>query len=110
MAFPKLGDLIDEYNEIKGSITYKLDDRRLLDKSVPEIVFCDKTVGKSHFSLVRTPEFEMVFTYKKGNKTHQSRIDLNDFNPSSEARFFLSWGPDHCEICWTTNPGCCCNF
>lgn len=110
MAGPKLADLIDEYNEIKGSVTYKIDDRTLLDKAIPQIVFCDKTVGKSHFSLVRNQDFEMVFTYQNSKKTFSSRVDLNDYNPANEMCFFLSWGPEHCEICWNTTPGCCCNF
>lgn len=110
MPSPKLADLIDEYNEIKGSVTYKVDDKVMLDKTEAQIVFCDKLVGKSHFSLIRNQDFEVVFTYKNGNKNYESRVNLNDYNPSNEACFFLSWGPDHCEICWNTNPGCCCNF
>ncbi|AEF93088.1 hypothetical protein Desca_0184 [Desulfotomaculum nigrificans CO-1-SRB] len=110
MAMPKLADLIDEYNHIKGSITYKLDPKKLFDKTTPEVVFCEKTVGQSYFSLVRNPDFEIVFTYKTGDKTYYSRLDLNSFQPIYDTHLFLSWGPDHCELCWAVTPGCCENF
>lgn len=110
MSAPKLADLIDEYNEIKGAVSYRLKDKGLFDKNVPEIIFCEKSVGNSYFSLVRNQDFEIVFTYKNGKRTHQSRLDLNTFHHVYDAALFLNWGPDYCEVCWDITPGRCENF
>ncbi|WP_333871696.1 hypothetical protein [Desulforamulus putei] len=107
MTTLKMADLIDEYNEIKGSISFRPDYKRLVDKNLDQVVFCDKSVGKSHFSLVRNQDFEIIFTRKFGDKVYQSRLDLNTYQPLYDNRLLLNWGPDYCEIRWDFNPGCC---
>lgn len=110
MSGPKLADLIDEYNEIKGTIRYKLSDKRLFDKTIPQIVLCEKSVGHSHFSLIRNEDFELIFTYQNSKKTYRSTLDLNTYHPIYDTILFLNWGPDYCELYWDVAPGCCENF
>lgn len=107
MSSFNLTDYIDEYNEIKGSLSFKPDYKKLLDRHQEQIVFCDKAVGNSHFSLVRTKEFEIVFTYTHGSKVHQCCLDMNSFSYPQDTTLRLNWGPDFCEVCWDFKPSCC---
>ncbi|CCO07771.1 hypothetical protein [Desulforamulus hydrothermalis] len=107
MANLKMADLIDEYNEIKGVISFRPDYKQLLDKNLAQVIFCDKKIGKSRFTLIRNADFEIVFTRQIGNQIYQSRLDLNSFHPPTGNGLILSWGPDYCEIRWDFNPDCC---
>ena len=40
-----LGDLIDEFNEVKGGVVWETKKRALFDKTISEVVLVDKTVG-----------------------------------------------------------------
>ncbi|AQS57940.1 hypothetical protein [Desulforamulus ferrireducens] len=110
MATIKIADLIDEYNEIKGTLSFKPDYKRLCDKNLETVVLCDKKVGKSHFSLIRNQDFEIIFTHKVGEKIHQSKLDFNTFQPVHDSCLHLYWGPDFCEVRWDYTTGCCDAF
>lgn len=107
MPTPRLADLIDEYNEIKGHIGFRPDYKKLIDRNLERVVFCDKTIGKSHFSLIRNKDFEIIFTHRVGKKTHEARLDLNNFDSIGHMNLLLDWGPDYCELRWDYSNDCC---
>ncbi|ABO48739.1 hypothetical protein Dred_0190 [Desulforamulus reducens MI-1] len=107
MTTPKLADLIDEYNEIKGQISFRPDYKKLADKNLARVIFCEKTVGSSHFSLIRNEDFEIIFTHRIGKKTHQATLDLNTFDPRYDNNLLLTWCPDYCELRWDYQHSCC---
>ena len=111
MPFLNLADLFDEYNEIKGSLSFTPDYKKLADQHSEQIIFCDKSVGNSHFSLIRNKEFEIIFTHRIGQKVHQCCLELNSFSSSTEnTTLLLHWGPNFCELRWDYKPVCCSSF
>lgn len=69
MAFRK-DDMIDEINAKAGTLDWYTKNKKLLDKSVPEVVIIEKTVCGSYFKLVRNEKFQLVFTHQ----THASKL------------------------------------
>lgn len=110
MSSVNLADLIDEYNEIKGALSFKPDLKKLVDKSKELVVLCSKSVGQSHFSLVRNQDFEIIFTHQTCENSHQCRLDLNSFSPTNNPTLLLNWGPDYCELRWDFQTDCCDGF
>jgi len=97
LAFRK-DDMFDEYNVKAGTIDWYTKNKRLLDKSVPEIIIADKTVGDSLFQVYRNESFELVFIHRIGSVVRKAAADLNKVDYYDGIRVQLTWGPDESYI------------
>jgi hypothetical protein len=89
-----LGDLIDEFNEVKGGIVWETKKRSLFDKNVSEVVLVDKTVGKSHFRIYRNEKFEFVFEHTGPFGERMLTVDLHQVDHHDGIRIVLGWSPE----------------
>lgn len=89
-----LGDLIDEFNEVKGGVVWETKKRSLFDKTIPEVVLVDKTVGKSHFRIYRNADFEFVFEHTGPFGERRLAVDLHRVDYHDGIRIVLGWSPE----------------
>jgi hypothetical protein len=89
-----LGDLIDEFNEVKGGVVWETKKRSLFDKNISEVVLVDKTVGNSHFRIYRNERFEFVFEHSGPFGFRKLAVDLNQVDYHDGIRIVLGWSPE----------------
>ncbi|MFZ5647523.1 MAG: hypothetical protein ACOY30_07890 [Bacillota bacterium] len=93
MAFRK-DDMIDEINVKAGTLDWYTKNKKLLDKSVPEVVIIDKRVGDTHFKLVRNEKFQLVFTHETSKFKRVAVGDIEKVDYFDGIRIQLTWNPD----------------
>ncbi len=93
MAFRK-DDMIDEINVKAGTLDWYTKNKKLLDKSVPEVVIIDKCVGDSYFKLVRNDKFQLVFTHRTPAFKRVAAGDIEKVDYFDGIRIQLTWGPE----------------
>lgn len=93
MAFRK-DDMIDEINVKAGTLDWYTKNKKLLDKSVPEVVIIDKLVGDSLFRLVRNEKFQLVFLHKTPFFKRVAVGDIDNVDYFDGIRIQLTWSPE----------------
>ncbi len=89
-----LGDLIDEFNEVKGGAVWETKKRSLFDQNIREVVLVDKIVGGSHFRILRNESFEFVFEHRGPFGKRVLRVDLHRVDYHDGIRIVLGWSPE----------------
>jgi len=89
-----LGDLIDEFNEVKGGAVWETKKRSLFDQNVREVVLVDKIVGTSHFRILRNENFEFVFEHQGPFGKRVLKVDLHQVDYHDGIRIVLGWSPE----------------
>jgi len=93
MAFRK-DDMIDEVNVKAGTLDWYTKNKKLLDKSVPEVVVLDKTVGSTHFSLIRNDKFQLIFMHSTPNFKRVAVGNIEKVDYYDGIRIQLTWCPE----------------
>lgn len=93
MAFRK-DDMIDEVNVKAGTLDWYTKNKKLLDKSVPEVVIIDKHVGNCYFGLLRNDKFQLVFTHRTSAFTRVAAGDIEKVDYYDGIRIQLTWSPE----------------
>ncbi|MFZ5633189.1 MAG: hypothetical protein ACOY40_10115 [Bacillota bacterium] len=93
MAFRK-DDMIDEINVKAGTLDWYTKNKKLLDKSVPEVVVIDKSVGDSYFKLVRNEKFQLIFTHQTPSFKRVAVGDIEKVDYFDGIRIQLTWSPE----------------
>lgn len=93
MAFRK-DDMIDEINVKAGTLDWYTKNKKLLDKSVPELVIIDKYVGDSYFKLVRNDRFQLEFTHQTPAFKRVAFGDIEKVDYFDGIRIQLTWSPE----------------
>jgi len=92
MAFRK-DDMIDEINVKAGTLDWYTKNKKLLDKSITEVVVIDKAVGEYHFSLIRNAKFQLLFTHAGPGFKRTAVVDIEKVDYYDGIRIQLTWGP-----------------
>ncbi|MHB8156845.1 MAG: hypothetical protein ACYDEQ_05575 [Desulfocucumaceae bacterium] len=93
MAFRK-DDMIDEINVKAGTLDWYTKNKKLLDKSVPEVVVLEKTVGDTYFSLVRNEKFQLIFTHQTAFFKRVATGSIENVDYYDGIRIQLTWNPE----------------
>lgn len=93
MAFRK-DDMIDEINVKAGTLDWYTKNKKLLDKSVPEVVIIDKVVGNTCFKLVRNEKFQLIFTHQTAQFKRVAVGDIEKVDYFDGIRIQLTWNPE----------------
>lgn len=87
-------DMIDEINVKAGTLDWYTKNKKLLDKSVPEVVIIEKAVGDSFFKLVRNEKFQLVFTHQTPAFKRVATGDIEKVDYFDGIRIQLTWNPE----------------
>jgi hypothetical protein len=93
MAFRK-DDMIDEVNVKAGTLDWYTKNKKLLDKSVPEVVVLDKIVGAAHFSLIRNDKFQLIFKHSTPGFNRIAVGEIEKVDYFDGIRIQLTWCPE----------------
>lgn len=97
MAFRK-DEMIDEINVKAGVLDWYSKNKKLLDKSEPEVVIIDKTVEDTYFNLVRNAQFQLVFRHKCPKFNRMAVADIEKVDYFDGIRIGLFWGPEETKL------------
>jgi len=86
-------EMIDENNILAGTLDWYTKNKKLLDKSVPQVVLIEKSIGESHFSLKRNEKFQLVFIHKTPDFVRKAVGDINKIDYCDGIRIQLTWSP-----------------
>lgn len=93
MAFRK-DDMIDEINVKAGTLDWYTRNKKLLDKSVSEVIIIEKAVGDTNFRLVRNEKFQLVFTHQTSSFKRVATGDIENVDYFDGIRIQLTWNPE----------------
>lgn len=93
MAFRK-DDMIDEINAKAGTLDWYTKNKKLLDKSVLEVVIIEKTVCGSYFKLIRNEKFQLVFTHQTNSLKLVAVGDIEKVDYFDGIRIQLTWNEE----------------
>jgi len=93
VAFRK-DDMIDEINVKAGTLDWYTRNKKLLDKSVPEVVIIDKNIGDTYFRLLRNDKFQLVFIHRTGFFNRVAVGDIENVDYFDGIRIQLTWNPE----------------
>ncbi|MHB8917612.1 MAG: hypothetical protein ACYC4H_06280 [Desulfocucumaceae bacterium] len=93
MAFRK-DDMIDEINVKAGTLDWYTKNKKLLDKSVPEVVVIDRAIGDSYFNLVRNEKFQLIFTHQTNAFKRVAVGDIEKVDYFDGIRIQLTWNSE----------------
>ena len=93
MAFRK-DDMIDEVNLKAGTLDWYTKNKKLLDKSVPEVIIIDKKIGDNYFGLLRNDKFQLVFTHSTPLFKRVAVGDIEKVDYYDGIRIQLTWCPE----------------
>lgn len=97
MAFRK-DEMIDDINVDAGVLDWYTKNKKLLDKSVSEVVIIDKSVEDSYFSLVRNDKFQLVFRHQCPRFDRLAVADIEKVDYFDGIRIGLFWGPEETKL------------
>lgn len=89
-----LGDLIDEFNEVKGGAVWETRKKSLFNREIPEVILIEKRVNSSYFKVYRNADFEIVFVHHGPGGERCLRVDLDKVEYHDGIRVVLGWSPE----------------
>lgn len=89
-----LGDLIDEFNEVKGGAVWETRKKSLFNREIPEVVLIEKQVNKSYFKVYRNSDFQIVFEHNGPGGDRRLQVDLDKIEYHDGIRIVLGWSPE----------------